>query len=589
MLEQIETTVSTLPTRPDPLHKQAKNCNATDSLTTPNHVTTKNLNSNLTPGNKRKLDVSKPTTQHNVATNTQPILTQQTILDSYKNLLWYNSPAIAHKFFFEHNKKATCTIALSTQSNMKFDIPNFTALDDDTYFELASLLNRKCCTQVTKEHLGDVDYKLAEERDSRATIEPNAKRIKNEQLPGTFYAKIAKAISTTNVMVVAMDMTLQNYRAQEHLSKLQTAHNELLAVDLTDETDKSVIETLPELVNKGVVIPDKKRAATDATLPEKVDNGVVVTDKKRAATVNENPHLQAFALELMSEVRSEMDARLANNVTPNDKPIDPAPAPVKKPTVNRRLYQLFDWDGIGTHSLNHRISNAQAMNTFKTVFPNMKPEPPLLSCKPRNNPRASLEAALAFVGAAVPTQWLNKVFQPDYTKQDKPISVIFKRNNAAERFAYKDYDTAVIEHGLSPGIADCFKGQNGGNFAGEGCFTTTAPLLCQMEIKGNQVQSIKGKVYQWLIYIPHMNVVVSCNNHKPPGFTVLTKQKNVWILGKKTIKALTEEDKSSIDKLLGKLAFPAKDDNAKNLRLHSAVWIQNINSNFNLVDEVNED
>ena len=586
MLEQIETTVSTLPTRPDPLHKHTTVSNTTDSQSTQKLVTMKNLNSNLTPGHKRKLDVSKPTTQHIVATNTQPILTQQNILDSYTNLLWYNSPAIAHKFYFEHNKKANCTIALSTQSSMKFDIPTFTALDDDTYFELASLLTRKCCTQVTKEHLGDVDYKLAEERDNRATIEPDAKRIKNEQLPGTFYAKIAKAISTTNVMVVAMDMTLQHYRAQEHISKLQTANSELQAVDLTDETGKSVIETLPDLVDKGVIIPDKKRAATVATLPEHVDNGVVVTDKKRAATITVNPHLQAFALGLMAEVRSE-NARLANNVTPNDKPIDQAP--VKKPTARRRLYQLFEWDGLATHNLNHSISNAQAMKTFRTVFPNMKPEPPILSCLPKDNPRASLETALALVGASVPSHWLDRVFLPDYTKHDTPISVIFKRNNAAERFAYKDYDAAVIEHGLSPGIADCFKGQNAGNFAGEGCFTTTAPLLCQMEIKGNQVQSIKGKVYQWLIYIPHMNVVISCNNHKPPSFHVLKKQKNVWILGKNTIKALTEEDSSSINKLLGKLAFPAKDDNAQNLRLHSAVWIQNINSNFNLVDEVNED
>ena len=78
MLEQIETTVSILPTRLDPLQKHAKVSNATDSPTTPNHVTTKNLNSKLTPGNKRKLDVSKPTTQHNVATNTQPNVTQHT-------------------------------------------------------------------------------------------------------------------------------------------------------------------------------------------------------------------------------------------------------------------------------------------------------------------------------------------------------------------------------------------------------------------------------------------------------------------------------------------------------------------------------
>ena len=199
MLEQIGTNVSSLPTMLDPLQKQAQLCNATDPLPTPKHVTTKNLNSKLTPGNKRKQDVSKPTTQHNVATNTQPNLTQQTVLDSYTKLLWYNSPAIAHKFNFGPNKKANCTITLSTQPKMQFDIPSFTALDDDTYLELSSLLNRTCCTQVTKKHLAETDYKLAEERDNRATIEPNAKRIKNESLPGTFYAKIAKAIDTTKM------------------------------------------------------------------------------------------------------------------------------------------------------------------------------------------------------------------------------------------------------------------------------------------------------------------------------------------------------------------------------------------------------
>ena len=97
-----------------------------------------------------------------------------------------------------------------------------------------------------------------------------------------------------------------------------------------------------------------------------------------------------------------------------------------------------------------------------------------------------------------------------------------------------------------------------------------------------------GPEYQWLVYIPHMNVVVSCNDYRPPNAYVLKKQQHVWILGKNTIKALTENSKSSIDKLLGKLAFPAKNDNAKDLEFVSAVWIQNINSNFNLVDDINE-
>jgi len=580
MLEQIETTVSTLPTRPDPLHKHTTVSTTTDSPSTPNHVTTKNLNSKLTPGNKRKLDVSKPTTQNNVATNTQPNASQHTTRDNFTKLLWYNSSPISHNFIFGPNKKANCTIPLSTRPKMQFeipDIPNFIALDDDTYLEQASLLNRTCNTHVTKKHLAVTDYKLAEERDSRASIEPNAKRIKNESLPGSFYAKIARAInipSVDQIMVVAMDMTLQNYRAQKAISKLQSDAASLRTVDLTDETDASVSETPPEHGNNGG------------------DIGDALADTKPAA-IDVHPDLPAWTNDLMSkfkaEIVTEMDTR--TKVTPNDKATTKQePAPAKKTSAARRLFigtQVFKWQGIAHHNVNQCISTARAMNTFKTVFPNMKPEPPLLSCPPRDNPRASLETALAFVGAIVPTQWLDKVFQADHTKSDTTIATIFDRHNAAAQFAYKDYATAVIENGLTPGIANCFKGQNAGNFAGEGCFTTTTPLLCQMQIKGNQVQRM-GPEYQWLVYIPHMNVVVSCNDYRPPNAYALKKQQHVWILGKNTIKALTENSKSSIDKLLGKLAFPAKNDNAKELEFVSAVWIQNINSNFNLVDDINE-
>ena len=189
----------------------------------------------------------------------------------------------------------------------------------------------------------------------------------------------------------------------------------------------------------------------------------------------------------------------------------------------------------------------------------------------------------------MPASWLDKVFKTDYTKNDTTISSIFKKHNAAERFNYKDYNTAVTLHDLTPGIAGCFKGQNYGNFSGADGFTSTAPLLCQMEIDGNQVQRDKTKEYQWFIYFAHMNLVISCNDYRQPGTIKLSKQKNVWVLGKNTIKALTDNNDINISKLLGKLAFPAKSDNAKNLRLRSAVWIQNAGSNLNLVNETTDD
>ena len=124
--------------------------------------------------------------------------------------------------------------------------------------------------------------------------------------------------------------------------------------------------------------------------------------------------------------------------------------------------------------------------------------PLVLTCKFDDNPRTTLEAMFTIMGITVPTDWLNDLFRTDYTTHNKSLLAIMKEHNAQDYFKYRDYYTAVNLHNLEDGLPGCFKGGNDGNFDKNG-FTITTPLLCQMEIDGNLVQTNPDKHYQWVI------------------------------------------------------------------------------------------
>jgi hypothetical protein len=68
-----------------------------------------------------------------------------------------------------------------------------------------------------------------------------------------------------------------------------------------------------------------------------------------------------------------------------------------------------------------------------------------------------------------------------------------------------------------------------------------------------------------------MNMVATCHFHN---------KKHAWFLGKETITALHENEESWINTHLGKLAFPAKSDSVRSLKVISAVFVAPTNSNF---------
>ena len=90
-----------------------------------------------------------------------------------------------------------------------------------------------------------------------------------------------------------------------------------------------------------------------------------------------------------------------------------------------------------------------------------------------------------------------------------------------------------------------------------------------MEMSG-PANATNNKSYQWTVFFPHMNAIVTCNN----------TLKHAWILGRNVIEALHTRDDSKLNRCLGKLIFPHKSDNVQALTLVSAVFIAPKKDNF---------
>ena len=573
MLEQIETTGSTLPTMLDPL--QERQSPITEKATTETApITTKNLNSHLSLG---KPTGSKPTPAHNATIITQTKFAQRTIIESYTDLAWYNSPQYSHKSLSLNYKNANCNNTLPTKANMPLNhtIPGFESLGD-AYIEISALINRDFYTEITDAQVYNADYELAKARHIRTllrkgtTTEPDAKRSKNDSLPQSIMASIAEAFTNTphlnvpeinTTALVLMDMELQRHR------KLAET------IDLTIDTHTAPVPTPP--ANIAAVIPPANILAVIPVIPtvpitpgSPADAAPGIGDDTTEPTTPVNRTLFG------PETAAEAEAREQTEET--EAPVD-AEAKVFKHNCTPSKEK-------NKHHAN-AIVGATLRIHFATTMVAETERPFILTCKNEDNPRTALQAMFTIMGVCVPQDWLDGLFTPahDYTKDKEPLFTILRNHKGEDYFNLQDYMSEATNHGLPCDVQGCFLGKNGGNFSKQG-FTTTNPLLCQMEIEGNLVSPKPEKHYQWVIYIPTMNIVITCNDYVSTSSKADTSQ-TTWSLGKGTHYALLHKEYCSINKLLGKLMFPAKKDNNRNLKLNSAVWITNKQSNFKLFDD----
>lgn len=474
------------------------------------------------PGPKRKLDQNVTTSDRTDSTtrNTQK---QCVIQDFYTSGCWYNKPAFSHNINLSTNNSLSLAKLASLSLNLK-PIQNTTmastnsALTQDEYLEIATTLSHQTQLGITVNMVQVVDSLLAQERHTKhnrlaAGKEPNAKRIRNAVIGYTEYKTIAKLAGCAEPLAINLiDQALQHHR--------YTVFRNTTAVDLTGTT---------------VEQQDKHAAPT----------GVPISPQPTTAVSTD----QALV-----------------KIETNDQ----APQPTK-PKAQVTLFEnckTFSYQATASSPTSTNINSPSFLKTIDAVYQKALKDL-TVHCDYIDNPRATLVFVLGAVGASVPNKVLNAMFAKDLTMSPNTIESIFKQHNITDYFQFKDYSTEVANANLDKGIYSLFAGHSGNNFGGDEGFSSNAPILCQMEMNG-PATATNDKSYQWTVFFPHMNAIVTCNN----------TLKHAWVLGRNVIEALHTRDDSKLNRCLGKLIFPHKSDNVQALTLVSAVFIAPKKDNF---------
>jgi hypothetical protein len=172
------------------------------------------------------------------------------------------------------------------------------------------------------------------------------------------------------------------------------------------------------------------------------------------------------------------------------------------------------------------------------------------------------------------------MFQHDHTGSGSTLAAFLKENDADKYFQFEDYNTAVANKNLTPGLNALFLGHLGPNFGktdnNTDTFNNNHLILCQIDCEAPKTTNLH-RTYQWALFSPHINTVMTCHDCIDNG-----KTKHAWVLGTELLDFFNENNRSRIDRRLGKILFPHKADNATDVKLNSAVFITAKSRNLNL-------
>jgi hypothetical protein len=144
------------------------------------------------------------------------------------------------------------------------------------------------------------------------------------------------------------------------------------------------------------------------------------------------------------------------------------------------------------------------------------------------------------------------MFQYNLTKSGKTLAAVLKEHYADKHFQFEDYNAAVADRNLTPGLEALFLGHSGPNFGGATCFNNSHQIRCQMDCEApkstNQCQT-----FQWALFFPHMNTVMTCHERIDSG-----KTKHAWVLGSDILDFFKDNNSGRIDQRMGKIYFPTQ-------------------------------
>jgi hypothetical protein len=170
-----------------------------------------------------------------------------------------------------------------------------------------------------------------------------------------------------------------------------------------------------------------------------------------------------------------------------------------KPPATPRTY---NWLHKPTAKLNTHIHDETFLTTIATQYTGTSTDI-TLTCTYDNNPQATLTTALSILGTTLPTEVLQKMFQYNPTKLGKTLAAILKENNAGKYFQFEDYNTAVANRNLTPGLEALFLGYSGPNFGDTdgdtNGFNNSHLILCQIGCEAPKTTNVR-RTYQWAFF-----------------------------------------------------------------------------------------
>jgi hypothetical protein len=170
----------------------------------------------------------------------------------------------------------------------------------------------------------------------------------------------------------------------------------------------------------------------------------------------------------------------------NHPPLAAASTPDKSSTETTTTVKTYKWSHLPTAKLNTHIHDAAFLKTIATEYAGASTDIPL-TCTYDNNPQATLTAALSILGTTLPAEVLQKMFKYNPTESGKTLAAILKENNADRHLRHKDYNTAVANKNLTPGLEALFRGYSGPNFGDTDGdtkgFNNSHLILCQIDCK----------------------------------------------------------------------------------------------------------
>jgi hypothetical protein len=191
-----------------------------------------------------------------------------------------------------------------------------------------------------------------------------------------------------------------------------------------------------------------------------------------------------------------------------------------------------------------------------------------LHCTADQNKRRALNLMAALVGKMFPEDSITDLLTKSAANNNQlPLIDLFRTAGLHNVVLAQDYIELQLSLQHNTSLCGLLRGCNSSAFHG---VPTAHAILCAFRAKATGVPRF---MYQYVVFIPLINAILT-----PRGFNDAPNRRphiHCWVLGTEAHKALEQNERTTIDTIIGGKIFPGN-DKVKELQLMSAVIVQDL-------------